>query len=748
MSKEGKRKADVFWMTLPLIEREYYAHEFKTGNREGGWGMLFKEETNTTPVLKRYPGSLDLNQNQCGRALPYEEPQLRLEDPKNDASLVCIEEVSRQYIVTQAPLAHNEVDLFWQMVWEQHSVGIVMLCKCAEGDMELSAQYWHIVEDDPLIAGSFVVECINSEWSESYCISRLRLHNLEVDESFELLHFHYFAWPEFGGVPEDPQTFAEFLVVVRESGVMQPGVGPPIVHSTTGTGHSGVFVLSDVALSWIEGARGVGTVEIGTLLSRLRQQRPGLVKTDQELRLAYITILDTAHYGLGLGSGTKQLQRDMDNFIDSLINEEMSHEQQRWSCVSQTTNHGPEVYSEPRLRPSTRRSGKNQSLLPNDSLYLRSQPSSPRGPLGMGKSHAAPFVELTPEDLRIFLQPHADYQTAADNKPHETGTDQQTKLELPAMPEYHSTAYDREEVVGGSSEEKESSEFDFMTEPLQENVAEDTPEQPTQTVGDQELLQVSVEENTGNPQAVAGVEADTGAEESDMVEPQTAEVKETVITTPENMSAAEDELVLTEAGEAVDDETTAKPQNTEAAVDGDPVSMPPVSAETASEWQHEPQADTLATPPHDDPVTVAEEQIALPRRVMVEPYLPSDPSTEDETTLRQASELPEVSVVAEASTEATSDTLVTESVTQLPRYAQLVVVEDTSQSKQQRMGTVTETELPIPLAVEHALVLEDVTAAELEDCTPTETKPRKRRKKSWFKRLRQALFSCTRANRD
>jgi len=51
-------------------------------------------------------------------------------DPRNPA-----------YIATQGPLAETSAD-FWQMVWEQGCVVIVMLTRLVENEVVLCHRYW------------------------------------------------------------------------------------------------------------------------------------------------------------------------------------------------------------------------------------------------------------------------------------------------------------------------------------------------------------------------------------------------------------------------------------------------------------------------------------------------------------------------------------------------------------------------------------------------------------------------------
>ena len=79
-------------------------------------------------------------------------------DPRNPA-----------YIITQGTMTHTVAD-FWQMVWEQGSVVIVMLTKLTENGYQLCHRYWpeegseqyHIFEVGLLLMRETPSQCPNS----------------------------------------------------------------------------------------------------------------------------------------------------------------------------------------------------------------------------------------------------------------------------------------------------------------------------------------------------------------------------------------------------------------------------------------------------------------------------------------------------------------------------------------------------------------------------------------------------------
>ena len=316
-------KNEMFRTTKSRTEKEFYDYEFdsKAGGKEMTWKGLYKQlETLlvfSDPGLDLYFDPASYMRNRYRTVLPYVCNRVKLEEDTNhyiNASYVSVEKVAHQYIVTQGPM-DNTISHFWEMVWEQQTFGIVMLCKCEEKGNEKCAQYWPTKRSGSIIAGVFMIEYLSCEFRGSYRLSSLELNNLETGESRKIFHYHYTSWPDFG-VPQSPNVFLRFLMDVRRSGVMKSGVGPVVVHCSAGIGRSGVFTLSDVCISLIENEMTLTTLDITKLLHHMRMQRLGLVQTAEQLRFTYLAILTAAH-SMGLSQSISELQREAKNVTGS-----------------------------------------------------------------------------------------------------------------------------------------------------------------------------------------------------------------------------------------------------------------------------------------------------------------------------------------------------------------------------------------------------------------------------------------------
>lgn len=123
--------------------------------------------------------------------------------------------------------------------WDCHALQV-----WRAGGRDKHVQYWPTMESRPFTTGCYVVKCTAFNWNDS-CISSLKLHDLETGNTCTV---HYFSWPDFG-IPQNPLTFLQFLLDVRGSWCNQR----VILHCNARIGRSGVFCLTDVCMSWMEG---------------------------------------------------------------------------------------------------------------------------------------------------------------------------------------------------------------------------------------------------------------------------------------------------------------------------------------------------------------------------------------------------------------------------------------------------------------------------------------------------------------
>lgn len=83
------------------------------------------------------------------------------------------------------PLARTAADL-WRMVWEQHSLVIVMTTRVMERGRPKCHQYWETEVDAEVTYGQFVIKTVFVESNDDYTVSTLQLTNQKVGTYFIL----------------------------------------------------------------------------------------------------------------------------------------------------------------------------------------------------------------------------------------------------------------------------------------------------------------------------------------------------------------------------------------------------------------------------------------------------------------------------------------------------------------------------------------------------------------------------------
>nr|CAD7402735.1 unnamed protein product [Timema cristinae] len=195
-------------------------------------------------------------------------------DPRNPA-----------YIATQGALPHTAPD-FWQMVWEQGSVVMVMLTRLTENGNAMCHRYWP--EEGSELYHIYEVHLVSEHiWCDDYLVRSFYLKNLKTGETRTVTQFHFLSWPD-GGVPRSTKALLEFRRKVNKS--YRGRSCPIVVHCSDGVGRTGTYCLIDMVLNRM--AKGAKEIDIAATLEHIRDQRPQMVKTKQQFEFVLMAVAE------------------------------------------------------------------------------------------------------------------------------------------------------------------------------------------------------------------------------------------------------------------------------------------------------------------------------------------------------------------------------------------------------------------------------------------------------------------------
>lgn len=198
-------------------------------------------------------------------------------DPRNPA-----------YITTQGVLAETVND-FWQMVWEQGCVVIVMLTRLAESGTAMCCRYWP--EEGSEVYHIYEVHLVSEHiWCDEYLVRSFYLKNRKTAETRTVTQFHFLSWPDLS-VPSSVKAFLEFRRKVNKS--YRGRSCPMIVQCCDGAGRTGTYCLIDMVLNRM--AKGVKEIDLTATLEHVRDQRSSAVGTRQQFEFVLTAIAEEVH---------------------------------------------------------------------------------------------------------------------------------------------------------------------------------------------------------------------------------------------------------------------------------------------------------------------------------------------------------------------------------------------------------------------------------------------------------------------
>uniref|UniRef100_A0A8C4X0R7 Receptor-type tyrosine-protein phosphatase-like N n=1 Tax=Eptatretus burgeri TaxID=7764 RepID=A0A8C4X0R7_EPTBU len=231
---------------------------------------------NRTPVIVPYDHArVVLNSDVNASASDYINASLITDhDPRTPA-----------YIAAQSPMAHTISD-FWQMVWENRCVVLVMLCPSGDEGKDCCPRYWPT--EGSAIYHKYEVHLVSEHvCCEEYVVRSLYLKHMLTGETRTVTQFHFLRWAP-KDVPSAPYTLLEFRRKVNKC--FRGRSCPIIVHCSDGSGHSGTYILLDMVLNRV--AKGTKEIDIAATLEFIRDQRPKMVETKEQFAFCLTAVAE------------------------------------------------------------------------------------------------------------------------------------------------------------------------------------------------------------------------------------------------------------------------------------------------------------------------------------------------------------------------------------------------------------------------------------------------------------------------
>ncbi|XP_054007884.1 receptor-type tyrosine-protein phosphatase N2 [Hylaeus anthracinus] len=238
----------------------------------------------------------NIKRNRPGAPLPYDHSRVILNDLANannsdyiNASTITDHDPRNPaYIATQGPLPHTTAD-FWQLVWEQGSVVIVMLTRLTEEGVAMCHRYWP--EEGSELYHIYEVHLVSEHfWCDDYLVRSFYLKNLRTGETRTVTQFHFLSWPE-NGVPYSTKALLEFRRKINKS--YKGRSCPIVVHCSDGVGRTGTYCLIDMVLNRM--MKGTKEIDIAATLEHIRDQRPDMVATKQQFKFVLMAVAEEVH---------------------------------------------------------------------------------------------------------------------------------------------------------------------------------------------------------------------------------------------------------------------------------------------------------------------------------------------------------------------------------------------------------------------------------------------------------------------
>ncbi|KAM6452069.1 receptor-type tyrosine-protein phosphatase N2 isoform 2-T2 [Liasis olivaceus] len=271
----------------------YMEDHLKNKNRlEKEWEALcaYQAEPNATTIAHKEE-NVQKNRSQVVVAYDHCRICLKAENSHDNSDYINASPImdhdprNPAYIAAQGALPSTVTD-FWQMVWENGCVVIVMLTPLAENGVKQCYHYWP--DEGSNLYHIYEVNLVSEHiWCEDFLVRSFYLKNLQSNETRTVTQFHYLTWHD-QQVPASTRSLLDFRRKINKC--YRGRSCPIIVHCSDGAGRTGTYILIDMVLNKM--AKGAKEIDIAATLEHLRDQRPGMVQTKEQFEFALTAVAE------------------------------------------------------------------------------------------------------------------------------------------------------------------------------------------------------------------------------------------------------------------------------------------------------------------------------------------------------------------------------------------------------------------------------------------------------------------------
>lgn len=266
--------------------------------------------------------AFNVYKNRYRNILPFEDTRVKLLDSSTDyinANYISEDQPTdayqnHKYIATQGPLESTVSD-FWQMIWQNNTEIIVMVCKIYEKSRLKCYKYWPHNKSIKQFKKGLTVQHVNTKKVEgaiiirTFCLTKASKQTGGCTKSRQIYQIQLNGWPDFG-VP-DVDMFIHFMDVYHDYCKMTYLDGYNLIHCSAGVGRTGTFLAIDIGLNQIlrfvnqSANENVMMCDIKKIVTYIRTKRGKMIQTAEQYRFVYKVLLQ---YALNL----EQFKKDKD----------------------------------------------------------------------------------------------------------------------------------------------------------------------------------------------------------------------------------------------------------------------------------------------------------------------------------------------------------------------------------------------------------------------------------------------------